>query len=186
MLRSATRGRSNFAKAKKKKCHLCRARLDDFQLTFCLNFAQCRCAFCTSCLEHKFKSQLRKDRPKRGETGWVCFVCKGACHCERCRTDIREELEQMRTEISCDRAQLFGCRIRDSKPQTSAAARIVLDSPMKQPVTTPTNNSVGTVARCSSSPSVGCSRDMYMSSFDRNQLIPATTPVSVPALRREP
>ncbi len=92
VLRSATRGQVTHFNEKKKKCHLCRERMEDFKLTRCINYAKCHGAFCTPCLEKHFKSKLKKERVKRTADQWVCFLCRGLCQCPRCQDDLRNDL----------------------------------------------------------------------------------------------
>jgi len=107
VLRSATRGKVPQHSEKRKKCHICRERMEDFKLATCLNYACCHCTFCTQCLERHFKGRLKKERIKKSGEKWVCFVCRGICQCERCRDDIMNELILLKSGLSANKGNVL-------------------------------------------------------------------------------
>eukprot|EP00826_Nyctotherus_ovalis_P002317 TRINITY_DN10454_c0_g1_i1.p3 TRINITY_DN10454_c0_g1~~TRINITY_DN10454_c0_g1_i1.p3 ORF type:complete len:105 (+),score=18.19 TRINITY_DN10454_c0_g1_i1:526-840(+) len=74
------------------RCHLCQGKAKNSKLRRCANFEQCRGAFCTVCLEKSFKSRFKRERLKKSGEKWVCFLCRGMCHCSVCQENRRKDL----------------------------------------------------------------------------------------------
>ena len=145
VLRSATRGQVIHFNEKKKKCHLCRERMEDFKLTRCVNYITCHGAFCTPCLEKHFKAKLKKERIKRSGDQWVCFLCRGICQCNKCLEDIRGDLIAVKcgsdTLLSKERLQHIengsnagGLLTKSTSPPSHEAAEPINSSKQIQPL----------------------------------------------------
>jgi len=107
VLRSATRGQVTHFNEKKKKCHLCRERMEDFKLTRCINYQNCHGAYCSQCLDKHFKAKVKKEKIKKCTSQWTCFVCRGICHCERCIENIHSDLIAIHNSIKNYTADLL-------------------------------------------------------------------------------
>lgn len=89
VLRSATR--KSPEKIKKLKCHLCHQRMEDYQIKRCKNYEECHGSFCMVCIRKRFKNRVRKERLKL-DIDWICFICRGMCHCAKCKLELHNEL----------------------------------------------------------------------------------------------
>ena len=83
-----------------KRCHLCRQKLEMTMVVSCSSETICRHSFCWRCLEKYHKTEVKKERIKKGSRNWICFVCRGTCKCDRCKADLAKDLELLEQNIS--------------------------------------------------------------------------------------
>lgn len=76
----------------KVKCHFCRHKKMPIGIVVCLNYSTCHHAFCYDCISKRFRNKERRRQSTVLSKNWVCFTCRGLCHCERCKLDLVKEL----------------------------------------------------------------------------------------------
>lgn len=85
---------------KKLKCHFCRHKKGATGIVSCLNYSMCHHAFCYDCIGRHFRNKEMRRQPKILPDHWVCFTCRGLCHCERCKLNLVKELSVLNKQIS--------------------------------------------------------------------------------------
>ena len=96
VLRSSVIG-TNQPYDKKRKCHICRERVNNYRLRRCENYTTCHGAFCIICLDRYFKERFRKEKLRDICGTWICFLCRGICKCQRCKNSLEKELLELTT-----------------------------------------------------------------------------------------
>jgi len=84
------------------KCHKCRERKEKSKIVACINYLKCHHAFCFGCLDRYFKNETKREHIKTNGEGWVCFVCRGICKCEKCKLLLVKELSLINNELECE------------------------------------------------------------------------------------
>ena len=84
------------------KCHYCRKRKGNAGIIPCINYNECHHAFCHECISKYFRNRETRKVPKIIRDNWVCFTCKGLCHCDRCKIDLVKELSLTSAQILSD------------------------------------------------------------------------------------
>ncbi len=100
-LRSSTKRKLTDSKMSsiKFKCHICRQKREQPKLVLCVNFEMCHHAFCQGCIERHFRNEAKKDHLRTSTVNWVCFVCRGLCHCEKCHLSLVKELSLLNDDL---------------------------------------------------------------------------------------
>eukprot|EP00826_Nyctotherus_ovalis_P048058 TRINITY_DN5623_c0_g1_i4.p1 TRINITY_DN5623_c0_g1~~TRINITY_DN5623_c0_g1_i4.p1 ORF type:complete len:155 (-),score=14.09 TRINITY_DN5623_c0_g1_i4:368-832(-) len=84
----------------KVKCHFCRHKIMPIGIVVCLNYSTCHHAFCYDCISKKFRNKEKRKQSTVLSKSWVCFTCRGLCHCERCKLDLVKELSILNKHAS--------------------------------------------------------------------------------------
>ena len=80
------------------KCHYCRLANKSVKIIPCVNYQDCHHAFCHNCIKSHFK---KKGKPERIiPNGWVCYICRGMCRCDRCHLELVKELSLIEDQIA--------------------------------------------------------------------------------------
>ena len=101
-LRSSTKRKLIDSNDLKKKCHLCREKRESPKIITCANFESCHHAFCYGCIERHFRNEAKKDHIRMLSSRWICFVCRGMCHCEKCSLSLVKELSLLNDQKGCE------------------------------------------------------------------------------------